>query len=526
MNDHQEKSNFRNAFLIALAVNIALAAGLAALWWRSHGGRSIEPAPMQHTEASRAAETTPAPAAAEPPLAPMQISPQRLQSIGVRFGTVAYKNVTDQIRVAGNVEINEKKVAYVQVRFPGWIRTMYANATYQYLRKGQPLFTIYSPDLVTTEREYLLARSNERQLQNSSVSGVASGARSLVSAARERLQQWQVPATEIEKLESTGEVITDLTFNSPVSGYITEKNAQPNMYVQPETRLYTVADLSTVWVYANVFQSDLGRIRPGSSAEVTVDSYQGKIFRGRVDQILPQVDMNTRTARVRLVFANPGMKLTPGMYVNVVIHTSMGRRLVAPAGAVFQSGTRQIVFLNHGEGNLEPKEIQIEGRAGEDFIISKGLKAGDSVVTSANFLIDSEAQLQAAAGAFEPPPPGAGAAAQAAPPRTATAAALEFSSVPSPPRKGNNTFRVKATAATGEPITGAQVTVTFFMPAMPGMGMAAMKTTVTLTEKGGGSYEGQGELGSGGTWQVTITASRNGQSLGRKQFTLNAEGGM
>src|SRR5260370_15315208 len=166
--------------------------------------------------------------------------------------------------------------------------------------------THYSPDLGTTEEEYVLARKNQQQIGRSSIDGVADGANTLVSAAKERLQQWEVPESEIAKLESTGKVITDLTINSPVSGYITERNALPNMYVQPEVKLYTVADLSTVWVYAQVFQTDVGRIKSGDAAEVTVDAYPGKTFRGRVDFVLPQVDMNTRTVRVRLVFPNPG----------------------------------------------------------------------------------------------------------------------------------------------------------------------------------------------------------------------------
>src|SRR5262249_47503476 len=150
-------------------------------------------------------------------------------------------------------------------------------------------FTIYSPDLVTTQQEYLLAKKNADALRSSTVSGVASGSESLLAAARQRLEQWEVPASEIQKLESSGKVITDLTFNSPVSGYITERNVLPNMYVQPETRLYTVADLSNVWVYANVFQADLGRVRPGDAVAITVDSYPGKTFSGRVSEVLPQV---------------------------------------------------------------------------------------------------------------------------------------------------------------------------------------------------------------------------------------------
>src|SRR5262249_52420909 len=155
----------------------------------------------------------------------------------------------NDIRLTGNVDVNERELATVQLRFPGWIHKVFVDATYDYVRKGQPLFTIYSPDLVTTEQEYLLARKNQQQLGQSSVQGVATGAETLVSAARERLQQWEVPPSEIAKLDASGQVISDLTINSPVSGYITERNALPNMYVQPETKLYSVAGLSTVWVY-------------------------------------------------------------------------------------------------------------------------------------------------------------------------------------------------------------------------------------------------------------------------------------
>src|SRR5439155_13508621 len=172
-------------------------------------------------------------------------------------------------------------------------------------------------------------------LQQSKVSGVASGASSLFGAAKERLLQWEVSPAEIEQLDHTGKAITDLTIYSPVSGYITQKNALPNMYVQPETMLYTVADLSDVWVLAQVFQNDAGKIRPGDPAEVRVDAYPGKVFRGRVDYILPQLDVNTRTLPVRLVFPNAGLKLRPGMYVNVHLNLPLGRQLVIPATAAF-----------------------------------------------------------------------------------------------------------------------------------------------------------------------------------------------
>ncbi|MGH6845713.1 MAG: FixH family protein, partial [Methylocella sp.] len=210
------------------------------------------------------------------------------------------------------------------------------------------------------------------------------------------------------------------------------------------------------------------------------------------------------------------------MFVNVRLGLPLGRQLVIPASGVFQSGTRQIAFVDHGDGYFEPRDIETGARAGDDFIVVKGLNAGERIATSANFLLDSESQLQAAIGAFAPPPPGAGAAAAMNAPQVT----LEYSSTPSPPGKGSNNFRVKLTGADGAAITGAQVTVTFFMPAMAAMGMAARHSVATLSEKGGGIYEGPGEVQSGGTWQVTVLAAKAGQTIAQKQFSVTVEGSM
>jgi Cu(I)/Ag(I) efflux system membrane fusion protein/cobalt-zinc-cadmium efflux system membrane fusion protein len=255
---------------------------------------------------------------------------------------------------------------------------------------------------------------------------------------------------------------------------------------------------------------------------LTVDTFAGRTFNGRVNFIYPQLDMETRTAKVRIVFPNPALELKPGMFVNVSLKVPMGKQLVVPASAALQSGTRQIVFVDRGDGYLEPREVQLGGRVGDDFVVLKGLKEGEKVVSSATFLIDSESQLQAALGSFVPPPPGAGAAAT----MNATKANAELTSDPSPPHKGSNIFRVKLTDSSGAPISGAEVSATFFMPAMPAMGMAAMRTPVTLSEKGAGIYEGSGQLESGGTWQVTIVARKDGQPIASKQLSVNASGGM
>jgi membrane fusion protein, copper/silver efflux system len=517
---------YRTGFLLATTGNILLAIVLVGLWLQYRAGRPMADVQTKQADSaphdSMAASMALQPASTEAPLVPVQISPQRLQSIGVKTGKVERKFVADEILTTGNVAVDETRLAYVQVRFSGYIQKVFADATYQYVRKGQPLFTIYSPDLVATEREYLVAKQNQQQVAQSTVQGVASSAASLLDAAAERLQQWGVPQKEIARLESTGQVQQELEVDSPVSGYITERNALPSVAAQPEMRLYTIADLSTVWVQAQVFQNDLERVKIGAPATLTVNTFPGRTFTGRVDFIYPQVDMDTRTAKVRVIFSNSGLQLKLGMFVNVSLKVLMGNQLVIPASGVLQSGTREIAFVDRSDGYIEPREVQLGTRVGDDFIVLKGLKAGQQIVVSANFLIDSESQLQAALGSFVPPPPGAGAASTI----SALQGKVELSSDPNPPHKGSNVFHVKLTDASGAPISGAEVSVTLFMPAMPAMGMASMRTPITLSDKSNGLYEGSGQLEGGGTWQVTILAKKNGQLIATKQLSVNATGGM
>jgi RND family efflux transporter MFP subunit len=538
---HTKQINYRQAFWIAVTATVIFAIAASVLWWRlTHAGAAAQPGassagqstdPMTHT-VSYPLDTGPGSGGEgqmsdmrETPLAPIQLTPQRMQSIGIELGKVESKSINAELRLYGNVQVDERRQAYVQTRVAGWIRKVYADATGSYIGKGQPLFTIYSPDLVATQQEYLLARKTSESLQQSKVSGVAVGASSVFTAARERLLQWEVSPAELEKLDQGGKPITDLTIYAPVSGYITQKNALPNMYVQPETMLYTVADLSDVWVIAQVFQSDAGKIKPGDTAEVTVDAYPGRVFNGRVDYILPQLDANTRTLPVRLVFPNPGLKLRPGMYVNVRAKLPLGRQLVIPASAAFHSGTKNLIFVYSGEGSIDPREVELGPQVGDELVVAKGIKAQERIVTSANFLIDSEAQLQAAVGAFVPPPPGAG---QAASMNSSAQqqANVELTTDPQPPHKGSNLVRVRLTGQDGKPITGANLAVTFYMAAMPAMGMAAMKSAIHPDDKGGGMYEGKVDLGSGGTWQVNVRVQRSGQTIASKQLMLNATGGM
>jgi RND family efflux transporter MFP subunit len=524
----ENMTNYRSRFRVALAANAVLLIILALAigeWW--HVRSRAAPPPAQSPASASApsagdpSSPTDAQAPAGPALGPVKLSPQRLQSIGVKFGEVENRPVDDRIATTGNVAVDETRVAYVQVRFSGYVQQVYVASTYQHVRRGQPLFTIYSPDLATTEREYLLARENQRQLAHSADPEVARDADSLVRAASARLVQWGVPKREIRRLESTGHVQQALEIDSPAEGYITEREALPNKYADPSTRLYTIADLSTIWVFAQVFQNDLGRIKAGDPATLTVDTYPGRTFSGRVDFIYPEIDMTTRTARVRLKFPNPDLRLMPGMFVSVSLDVPMGRHEVIPASGVLQTGTRQIAFVDHGEGNLEPREVELGARVGDDYIVLKGLKAGERIATSANFLIDSESQLQAALGSFAPPPPAGAAAAENAP-----RASIELSTDPTPLQRGSNRLRLKLSGADGAPIAGAQVTATFFMAAMPAMGMAAMRKSAQLADRGGGMYEGTIELPSGGTWQVMLLAQKKGATVATRQLSLDAAGGM
>jgi len=527
---------YRQAFFVALATCIALAATVGyVVLHRSHtvpdpsSGDAGDPVVAHGPAASSVSAPQGAAATgAEPQLGPIQISPQRLQQIGVTTAVARIENLSDKLIVPGNVDIDEQKLSYVQTRFAGWIQSVSANATYQYVKKGQRLFTIYSPDLVSTEQEYLLARQNQRTLAPDSHGMGAQERGWLLDAAEERLRQFGVPGPEIAVLEQTGKVQREIAIESPASGFIIERNALPNAYVQPDSKLYTIADLSTVWVNANVSQDAIGRLRPGDSALVTVDAYPGREFNGRVDQILPRVDPATRTVHIRLVFRNPGVVLKPGMYVKVDIDLPLGKQLVIPASAVFQSGSRAIAFIDHGEGSLEPHEIQTGPQVNDSVVVLKGLKPGDRIVSSANFLVDSEAQLQAALGSFNPAQQSTNSTKA---PSQASAAqseqtGIEMNTEPSTLRKGTNKVRITLIDAGGKPVDGVQVSVVFFMPAMPAMGMAAEHAVAALIAQGHGRYEGPLELDSGGTWQVTITVQRAGTTIATKKISVDATGGM
>ncbi len=460
---------------------------------------------------------TQSPGAAAPKLAPIRLTPERRQLIGLTFAPVEDQELTDRLDATGTIEPDEQLQSYVQTRFAGWIKTVFANQTYARVKRGEPLFTIYSPDLASAEEEYLLARKEQQQVANSDVPGVKDGASSIAAAALERLRRFGVSPREIERLRRQGTADDTVEIDAPAGGYVTERAALPNMYAQPETRLYTIADLSRVWVYAAVFQDEIGRIKIGDPASISADAYPDRSFDGRVDFIWPEIDPATRTARVRCDFDNKNGLLKPGMFVNVAMKPHLGRGPTIPDSGVLRTGIHNIVFVNRGDGYLEPIEVELGAHLGNRFRVLKGLRAGQEIVASANFLIDSESQLQAALGSFAPPPPGASAAAASAP-----TANVDLTTEPNPPQRGSNLVRIALSDPAGKPIRGAEVSVIFFMPAMPAMQMAAMKAEGKAIERAPGQYVANVDLQSGGTWQVTVIASKAGAQIASREFSVAA----
>ena len=338
----------------------------------------------------------------------VRVDPVRLQRIGVRYAVALREPFGRTVRAEAAVAYDEERRAYVTTKVAGWVERLYVDKPGQPVRRGQPLLEIYSPELVSTQRELVLALEHEQRAEARPRQGAegetslrhgevtALSPQSLVEAAHRRLELWDVPSAEIERLIRTREVRRTLTFTAPVSGVVVEKNVLEGARVGPGENLYLIADLSTVWVEARVFEMDLASIRVGQPATITLQAYPGERFSGEVGFIYPYLDPMTRTVKVRLEVPNPAGRLKPGMFATVVFESVAEREaVVVPASAVVETGERAFVLVKRGEGLFEPREVTVGGRAGDKVSIAENLAAGDTVVASANFLIDSEANLMA-----------------------------------------------------------------------------------------------------------------------------------
>ena len=331
----------------------------------------------------------------------MTVSPERLQSIGVKFALAERRSLDRTIRTVGRVEVDERRLAHVNIKIEGWIDELYVNYTGEQVKKGQLLFTVYSPDLVATQQEYLLALKGKRTLGSSEFPEVAAGAVSLLDVTRQRLELWDIPEHQIQDLERTGKVLKALHIHSPIAGTVLKKIAVAGMRVNPGDELYSIADLSHIWITADIYEYELPLIKVGQMAAVTLSYDPGTVLQGRVTFIYPTLDPQTRTAKVRFELDNPGEQLKPEMYANVELRVPLGTRLVIPRDAVLESGERQVIFIHRGGGTLEWRTVKLGISAGDTVEVVEGLTEGEHIVTSANFLIDSESRLKAAVGGMQ-----------------------------------------------------------------------------------------------------------------------------
>ena len=328
----------------------------------------------------------------------VNISPERQQLIGVKIGTVERRRLEKLIRTTGRVDYDEKRLVTISLKIGGWVEDLYVDFTGAYVKKGQPLLTIYSPELVSTQEEYLVALRAREGFMKSPFPEVASSGNSLTESARRRLKLWDISDEQIKALEQSGQPQKTLTLHSPYEGFLLERMVYRGMNVMPGMALFKLADLSVVWIYADIYEHELPLIRLGQVASVKLAYLPAETFTGKVIYIYPSLDPKSRTAKVRLEFPNPKGRLKPEMYADVSLKIDLGEKLAVPEGAVIDTGIRQVAFIDKGSGYFEPREVKLGVKVDDYYEVIEGLKPGERVVTSANFLIDSESKFKEAVG--------------------------------------------------------------------------------------------------------------------------------
>ncbi len=326
------------------------------------------------------------------------VSPEKQQISGVRFGQVRVQNMEKVILTVGKLEFDEKKIATVSPKIGGWIEDLYVDYTGKMVRKGQPLLSIYSPDLVSAQEEFLLALKIKKIYTAQPSAEWSSQGEALLESARKRLLLWDITPKQVENLEKTGEIKKNLVLHSPVDGFVMEKMVFKGMGIMPGTSLYKIGDLSSIWVIADVYEYELPFVQIGQKALITLAYYPGQSFEGTATYIYPSVDPKTRTAKVRFDLPNSEFRLKPEMWANVELKIPLGRKLVVPEDAVMDTGEMQMAFVDRGQGYFEPRHIQVGSKVKGYYEVLSGLRDGEKVVTSANFLIDSESRLSGAMG--------------------------------------------------------------------------------------------------------------------------------
>ncbi len=323
----------------------------------------------------------------------VQLTADQIRQFGITFGAVEQRTLTDRVRAVGIVSFDETRMAGVAARFSGYVERLHVDFTGKPVRRGQPLLEIYSPELVAAQEELLLAARLERSAGTSAIPGVPTGSSNLLAAARQRLRLLDISESQIDQVLREGQARRTLTLFAPVSGVVTEKHILAGQSVQPGQPLYTIADLSLVWIEIELREADAGLVQPGDAATIEVATFPGRPIQGRVDYVYPTLQQDARALKARIRVANSEGRLKPGMYATVWLSAPQRATLTIPITALLRTGERQVVFVDMGGGRVLPQEI-ITGRvAGEYAEVLSGLEPGQRVVTSAQFLLDSESNL-------------------------------------------------------------------------------------------------------------------------------------
>jgi RND family efflux transporter MFP subunit len=463
-------------------------------------------------------------AAASPatePLPSVQMGGDEQRSIGLQTVVVRRRNLHREVLAVARVEEAETQLTNISVRIGGRIDKLHVDFTGQPVRRGQPIAEIYSPEVLSSAEEYRLAIDNRKRLGSSSESQAISGAEELVTASRRRLELWGLTPQQIDAIPTSDKPQLDLTIYSQADGIVTERKVTQGQYVNAGDVLYTVTNLGTVWVKADLYEIDLPQVRLGQTVEISSESLPGTKLRGRVGFLEPVVNAQTRTTAARIQVANPGMRLRPGMFVQARFAVPAGQSVLAvPRTAVVDTGTRKLVYVAKGNGVFEAQEVQLGVASDEYYPVLAGLREGERIVTEGNFLLDSQTRITGGmTGMF------GGSKEFNRPEATPESSQwkVSFRSDPSAPKGGSETaVHVSVQDATGNAVSDAEVEVNLFLPAMPAMGMGEMRESARLHWKGS-EYAGNIKVPESGTWTVTVNVARGGQALTHYRTSLNAK---
>jgi RND family efflux transporter MFP subunit len=529
MTQHEKKTLVTGLALGLVLASVAYAA--TRLWHPERSAAQTQQSPIPKYETtsdqttSQSAEHEQTQAGTS--VSSIQLDQKEQRDIGVETVEVRRRNLQRALIAVAKVDEPETQLASISARIGGRIDKLNVDFTGQPVRRGQPVASIYSPEVFSTAEEYRLALENKRRLGAGAEPLAVSGADDLVIASRRRLELWGLTTQQLDEIASSAKPQIELPIYSTVSGIVTERKVTQGQYVNAGEVLLTVTDLTTIWVKADVYQPDLPSVRTGQPVEITSDSLPGITLHGRVGFLDTSINPQTRTASARIQVPNPSMRLRPGMFVQVKFAAPAGYDVLAiPRSAVLDTGMRKIVYVAKGNGEFEGRQVQLGTPSSDYYAVLAGLKEGERIVSQGSFLIDSQTRITGGmtgmfggSKEFDHEQADEGQTPAAAVPQIR----FTFRSDPEIPRGNSDaTLHVTVLDASGKPMTDVQVQVTLIMPAMPAMGMGEMRAASDLTWRGT-DYEGTIKVPTAGPWNVEVNASRNGQLLGSYHARLNAQ---